>query len=95
MKIRKGLATATTLLALGLLGAAGGVAGASTSSMSTAPTTTSSQNVVQIAEHTPQLSTLVAAIKAAGLVHTLEGSGPFTVFAPTNRAFSRPSPRAP
>ncbi len=89
MKIRKGLATATTLLALGLLGAAGGVAGASTSSMSTAPTTTSSQNVVQdCAETTPQLSTLVAAIKAAGLVHTLEGSGPFTVFAPTNRAFA-------
>ena len=36
----------------------------------------------------PQLSTLVAAIKAAGLVHTLEGTGPFTVFAPTNRAFA-------
>ena len=50
--------------------------------------TTASKNVVQIAEHNPQLSTLVAAIKAAGLVHTLEGNGPFTVFAPTNRAFA-------
>jgi uncharacterized surface protein with fasciclin (FAS1) repeats len=88
MKIRKGLSTATALFALGLLGAAGGVAGASSSAMSGGTTTTSSKNVVQIAEHTPQLSTLVAAIKAAGLVHTLEGSGPFTVFAPTNSAFA-------
>ncbi len=90
MKIRKGLSTATALLALGLFGAsaaAAAAAGASSAPMS-GPTTTSSKNVIQIAEHTPQLSTLVAAIKAAGLVHTLEGSGPFTVFAPTNSAFA-------
>ena len=88
MKIRKGLSTATAALALGLLGAAGGVAGASSTASGAGTMGTSSQNVVQIAEHTPQLSTLVAAIKAAGLVHTLEGAGPFTVFAPTNRAFA-------
>jgi uncharacterized surface protein with fasciclin (FAS1) repeats len=44
-----------------------------------------------IAENAPNaknLTTLVAAVKAAGLVETLNGSGPFTVFAPTNEAFA-------
>lgn len=41
------------------------------------------ENAVQSADHT----TLVAAVKAAGLVETLQGAGPFTVFAPTNAAF--------
>lgn len=41
-------------------------------------------NAVNSADHT----TLVAAVKAAGLVETLKGSGPFTVFAPTNAAFA-------
>src|SRR3977135_4560324 len=43
------------------------------------------QNAVKSADHT----TLVAAVKAAGLVETLEGKGPFTVFAPTNAAFGK------
>jgi len=43
------------------------------------------QNAVNSADHT----TLVAAVKAAGLVETLEGAGPFTVFAPTNAAFQK------
>jgi uncharacterized surface protein with fasciclin (FAS1) repeats len=42
-------------------------------------------NAVNSADHT----TLVAAVKAAGLVDTLKGPGPFTVFAPTNEAFSK------
>ena len=42
-------------------------------------------NAVNSADHT----TLVAAVKAAGLVDTLEGKGPFTVFAPTNAAFGK------
>lgn len=42
------------------------------------------QNAVNSADHT----TLVAAVQAAGLVETLEGPGPFTVFAPTNAAFA-------
>ena len=44
--------------------------------------------IVDIAIATPDLSTLVAAVKAGGLVNTLSSPGPFTVFAPTNEAFS-------
>jgi uncharacterized surface protein with fasciclin (FAS1) repeats len=47
------------------------------------------QNVVQVALSGPQFSTLVTALKAADLVKTLEGAGPFTVFAPTNAAFAK------
>jgi len=88
MKIRRGLSAATALVTLGLIGAAGDVSGASSMTTGAGTMATSSKNVVQIAEHNPEFSTLVTAIKAAGLVHTLEGSGPFTVFAPTNRAFA-------
>ena len=47
-----------------------------------------SKNIIQNASKSADHTTLVAAVKAAGLVKTLEGSGPFTVFAPTNEAFS-------
>ncbi len=43
--------------------------------------------IVEVAASNPDFSTLVAAVKAAGLVNTLNGAGPFTVFAPTNEAF--------
>lgn len=43
--------------------------------------------IVDIAAGNPNFSTLVAAVQAAGLVDTLNGDGPFTVFAPTNAAF--------
>lgn len=46
------------------------------------------QSIVEIAVATPELSTLVGALQAADLVSTLEGEGPFTVFAPTNDAFA-------
>lgn len=46
------------------------------------------QNIVELAVATPSLSTLVAAVKAGGLVETLSGEGPFTVFAPTDEAFA-------
>jgi len=46
------------------------------------------KNIVQNAMHSKDHTTLVAAVKAAGLVDTLEGKGPFTVFAPTNEAFA-------
>lgn len=49
------------------------------------PTRNIVENAVNSADHT----TLVAAVKAAGLVDTLAGTGPFTVFAPTNAAFDR------
>jgi len=45
------------------------------------------KTIVQLAVATPSLSTLVAAVKAGGLVATLSSAGPFTVFAPTNDAF--------
>ncbi len=45
------------------------------------------QDIVQLAQATPDLSILVEAVVAAGLVSTLQGAGPFTVFAPTNAAF--------
>ena len=48
-----------------------------------------SKNIVQNAVNSKDHTTLVAAVKAAGLVDTLEGAGPFTVFAPTNAAFAK------
>jgi len=47
------------------------------------------KNIVQNAVNSKDHTTLVAAVKAAGLVDTLEGPGPFTVFAPTNEAFAK------
>jgi uncharacterized surface protein with fasciclin (FAS1) repeats len=49
------------------------------------PTRNIIENAINSADHT----TLVAAVKAAGLVDTLQGAGPFTVFAPTNEAFDK------
>lgn len=48
-----------------------------------------SKNIVQNAMNSPDHTTLVALVKKAGLVATLEGPGPFTVFAPTNAAFAK------
>lgn len=47
------------------------------------------KNIIQNAVKSKDHTTLVAAVKAAGLVTTLEGKGPFTVFAPTNEAFEK------
>jgi uncharacterized surface protein with fasciclin (FAS1) repeats len=47
------------------------------------------QTIVDVAAGNPDFSTLVAAVKAAGLVDTLSSKGPFTVFAPTNAAFAK------
>jgi len=47
------------------------------------------KNIVQNAVNSKDHTTLVAAVKAAGLVETLSGKGPFTVFAPTNAAFGK------
>jgi uncharacterized surface protein with fasciclin (FAS1) repeats len=47
-----------------------------------------SKNIIENAVNSKDHTTLVAAVKAAGLVDTLEGAGPFTVFAPTNEAFA-------
>ena len=48
-----------------------------------------SKNIIENAINSQDHTTLVAAVKAAGLVETLQGKGPFTVFAPTNSAFAR------
>ena len=60
------------------------------------PTTTSAaaptkcdNTIVDVAVGNPDFSTLVAAVTEAGLVDTLNGEGPFTVFAPTNEAFAK------
>lgn len=47
------------------------------------------KTIVDVAAGNPDFSTLVTAVKAAGLVETLSGDGPFTVFAPTNEAFAK------
>ncbi|WP_371229176.1 fasciclin domain-containing protein [Roseovarius sp. 2305UL8-3] len=65
-----------TVAATGLLGALGACANQS-----------EGNDIVDIASSNPDFSTLVAALGAAGLVDTLRGDGPFTVFAPTNAAF--------
>ncbi|WEK34691.1 MAG: fasciclin domain-containing protein [Candidatus Pseudobacter hemicellulosilyticus] len=48
-----------------------------------------SKNIVENAVNSADHTTLVEAVKAAGLVETLQGNGPFTVFAPTNQAFQK------
>jgi uncharacterized surface protein with fasciclin (FAS1) repeats len=48
-----------------------------------------SKNIVENAVNSKDHTTLVAAVKAAGLVDTLQGAGPFTVFAPVNKAFAK------
>lgn len=68
--------------------------GTKTSSTSQTESSTQSemkteQNIVGVASSDAQFSTLVTAVKAAGLVETLSGEGPFTVFAPTNDAFAK------
>ena len=76
------------LLAVGALAATSAMAGSKNpvvSGQEMYPTKDIIDNAVNSADHT----TLVAAVIAAGLVDTLKGSGPFTVFAPTNDAFAK------
>ena len=58
-------------------------------SISAATATGKKADIVQTAVDAGSFNTLVAAVKAAGLVETLQGAGPFTVFAPTDEAFAR------
>lgn len=59
----------------------------STASAASAETPAASGTIVEVAQGNADFSTLVSAVQAAGLVETLNGAGPFTVFAPTNAAF--------
>merc|ERR1719456_1801198 len=54
-----------------------------------APPPAPCKDIVELAQSVPDLSTLVTAVVAGGLVDTLKGPGPFTVFAPTNEAFAK------
>ena len=84
-RIRKALygLTAVSLLALG-----GSQAIAAIKMVGGAPMYPA-KNIVENAVNSKDHTTLVAAVKAAGLVETLESAGPFTVFAPTNKAFGK------
>ncbi|MBO6575754.1 MAG: fasciclin domain-containing protein [Rhodothermales bacterium] len=53
------------------------------------PATTTDKDIVEVAVDAGQFNTLAAALTAAGLVDTLKGDGPFTVFAPTDEAFAK------
>ena len=74
-----------TLMALAITSAIAGMNNPTVGGQEMYPTKNIIQNAVNSADHT----TLVAAVKAAGLVETLESPGPFTVFAPTNEAFNK------
>jgi uncharacterized surface protein with fasciclin (FAS1) repeats len=76
-------AFALTLMALPLL------AGTSQDPMVGGAAMYPTKNIVENAVNSADHTTLVAAVKAAGLVDTLESAGPFTVFAPTNDAFAK------
>ena len=69
------------------LSVAGGAIAASDPMVGGAPMY-DTKNIIQNAVNSKDHTTLVAAVKAGGLVDTLEGAGPFTVFAPTNAAFA-------
>ena len=84
MKAIRKLMLATALVA----GATAGVAAMKNPMVGGAPMY-STKNIVQNAVNSKDHTTLVAAVKAAGLVDTLSGTGPFTVFAPTNAAFAK------
>ncbi len=75
-------------LAAALAGGAASAAHAADPMVGGAPMM-ASKTIVENASQAKNLTTLVAAVKAAGLVETLSGPGPFTVFAPTNAAFEK------
>jgi uncharacterized surface protein with fasciclin (FAS1) repeats len=90
-----GAAGAALALAMTLVACSSDDDAASTTPSTTAASTPSATapaaatgDIVAVASSNPEFSTLVTAIQAAGLVTTLQGPGPFTVFAPTNAAFA-------
>jgi uncharacterized surface protein with fasciclin (FAS1) repeats len=90
---RSRLLIAVAAIVIGV-GAAGGVGvvSAGANPMVGGAAMSSSKNIVENALNSKDHTILVAAVKAAGLVDTLEGPGPFTVFAPTNEAFDKLPP---
>src|SRR6478609_8187936 len=78
-------ALVTAVLAIAVTSAVAGMNNPMVGGQEMYPTKNIVENASKSADHT----TLVAAVKAAGLVETLQGPGPFTVFAPTNAAFEK------
>ena len=87
----KSLLILTTLVALGLSAGCSKDAAQSTTTAAkeTASQAAGQQDIVTVAATAGDFNTLVAAIKAADLVATLQSEGPFTVFAPTDEAFAK------
>ncbi len=83
--MNKNLAILIAICAVAVSSAVAGMKNPMVGGQEMLPTKNIVENAVNSADHT----TLVAAVKAAGLVDTLEGPGPFTVFAPTNEAFNK------
>ncbi|MEM7542220.1 MAG: fasciclin domain-containing protein [Pseudomonadota bacterium] len=81
MSLKKTIITLAGVAALTIFGASADGHGAADHDAHT-------PNIVEVAASNENFSTLVAAVKAAGLVETLQGEGPFTVFAPTDEAFA-------
>src|ERR1700691_5808302 len=86
--MRKILATAV-MAVMGLAVVAPGFARTDKTTMVGGQAMFPSKDIVDNAVNSADHTTLVAAVKAAGLVDTLKGPGPFTVFAPTNEAFNK------
>src|SRR5580704_11010691 len=82
--MNKKFAVLLALIAIAVTSAVAGMKNPMVGGQEMYPTKNIVENAVNSADHT----TLVAAVKAAGLVDTLKGPGPFTVFAPTNEAFA-------
>src|ERR1044072_630941 len=93
MKMRRGLFALMLMAAMSLaVGASAQMMGGGTSNnnpMVGGAPMYKTKNIVENAMNSADHTTLVAAVKAAGLVETLQGKGPFTVFAPTNAAFDK------
>jgi len=84
------VALAAATLVLAACGSSSSSTATTAAPTTAAPTTAAAAgDIVAVAAGNPDFSTLVAAVKAAGLVETLQGAGPFTVFAPTNEAFAK------
>src|ERR1700761_9462507 len=89
MSIRHALLAAVAAVSFVSVGASIVPAFAATDPMVGGAAMYPNKNIVENAVNSKDHTTLVAAVKAAGLVDTLEGPGPFTVFAPTNEAFDK------
>ena len=88
MTLRKSLLSAAAAFAIGVSALAAPVLAEDTVMVGGAEMYPS-KNIIENAVNSKDHTTLVAAVKAAGLVETLSGAGPFTVFAPTNDAFAK------